>query len=198
MFKRNKVNESRLIIFKNWIKVIFGISALLIVSCNLKVEKKITDPDLLHILAISNCDSLMNDEIFQRNNEIIWTKTKPKSVVEAILHMDSMTNDYSKHLFKICDPIEFHFGFGMGIRNEWIHQGDKELNDQLFNTLKLGHRDYSSGLILGLFGEYLKEGEINLMDQLGEGMKADSMKTARAEFQKIEDDLNRIKKKNGS
>ena len=35
------------------------------------------------------------------------------------------------------------------------------------------------------------------MEQLGEGMQADSMKIAREEFQKIENELNKIKKESG-
>ena len=178
-------------------RLIAGFTILIFASCNFDDKKKITDPELLHVMAISDCDSLMADEIFQKHNEINWTETKPKSVVEAVLKLDSMTNDFNKHLFKICESGEFHFGFGMGIRNEWVHTGEEELKDQLFNRLKLGHFDYSSGLIIGLFGEYLKEGEINLMEQLGEGMQADSMKIAREEFQKIENELNKIKKESG-
>jgi hypothetical protein len=182
---------------KKCLKLIIGLIILIFASCNLDKKKKITDPELLHVLAINDCDSLMADEIFQKHNEINWTETKPKSVVEAVLKLDSMTNDFNKHLFRICEPVEFHFGFGMGIRNEWIHTGNEELKDQLFNRLKLGHFDYSSGLIIGLFGEYVKEGEISLMEQLGEGMQADSMKVVREEYQKIEDELNRIKKESG-
>lgn len=198
MIEEDKRNRYRSTIIRKTLKLIIGLIILVVASCNLDQREKITDPELLHVLAINDCDSLMADEIFQKYNEIIWTKTKPKSVVEAVLKLDSMTNDFNKHLFRICEPVEFHFGFGMGIRNEWIHTGEEELKDQLFDKLKLEHSDYSSGLILGLFGEYLKEGEINLVEQFGEGMNADSMNTARIEFQNIEDELNKIKKKNGN
>ncbi|MBL7810563.1 MAG: hypothetical protein JNN28_22255 [Saprospiraceae bacterium] len=186
----NKVN-------RNNVKIVIYLIILTIASCNLKEEKKITDPELIHVLSINNCDSLMADEIFKKHNQIKWPDKKPKSVVEAVLKLDKMTNAYNKHLFRICEPIEFHLGFGMMLRNEWIHTGEEELKDQLFNKLKLKHFDYSSGLILGLFGEYIKNGEIHLMEQLGDHLNADSMKTARIEFQKIEDELNKIKKKNG-
>lgn len=185
------------IVNKNQFKIVICLIILLIASCKLKEEKKITDPELIHVLSINNCDSLMADEIFKKHNEIEWTDTKPKSVVEAVLKLDTMINDINKHLFRICKPIAFHFSFGMAIRNEWIYTGKEELKDQLFNKLKLGHFDYSSGLILGLFGEYVKDGEINIMEQLGEYMNADSMKSVRIEFQKIENELNEIKKKKG-
>jgi hypothetical protein len=105
-----------------------------------------------------------------------------------------MTNDFNKHIIKVCDPVDFHLAFGMDIRNEWVYSGEEEFRDQLFNKLKIKHPDYSSGLILWLFREYIKEGEIKIMDQLGKGIQADSMKIAREEYLKIEYELNKTKK----
>lgn len=121
-----------------------------------------------------------------------WPEEQPKSVVEAVLSLDNMSNDYTKHLFKICPPLEFHFGFAMGIRNEWIYNGSDELNYQLTKKLKL-NPDGSSGLILLLYQQYLLIDTIDIMGQLNERINADSMKTVKEEFQRIESDLNKEK-----
>ena len=161
------------------------------ISCD--YDTQVVDADLIYVLKISDCDSLRNDTIFQKHNEIRWTTTKPKSVVEAVMLLDSMTNDYTRHLFKICDPNDFHLGFGMGIRNEWVYSGEDAFNEQLFKRLKLPHNDLSSALVLKLYELYLTQDTIKIMELLGEGMNADSMKTAREEFKKIENELNKIK-----
>jgi hypothetical protein len=106
-------------------------------------------------MKISDCDSLRNDTIFQEHNRIHWSPTRPKSVVEAVVLLDSMMNDYIRHMFIICDPNDFYFGFGMDIRNEWVYNGEDEFIDQLFNKIKLSHSDSSSGLILKLYQLYL-------------------------------------------
>lgn len=161
------------------------------ISCD--YDTKVVDLDLIHVLKISDCDSLRNDTIFRKHHEMRWTTTKPKSVVEAVVLLDSMTNDYTRHMFKICDPIDFHLGFGMGIRNEWVYSGEDAFNEQLFERLKLSHRDFSSGLILKLYQLYLTQDTIKIMELLGERINTDSMKTARDEYKKIEKELNKIK-----
>lgn len=161
------------------------------ISCN--YDTQVVDVDLIHVLKISDCDSLRNDTIFRKHSEMRWPTTKPKSVVEAVVLLDSMTNGYTRHLFKICDPIDFHLDFGMGIRNEWVYNGEEAFKEQLFERLKLSHSDYSSGLILKLYQLYLTQDTIKIIELLGERINADSMKTARDEFKKIEKELNKIK-----
>lgn len=167
---------------------------LLILIAGCDQESKITDPDLIHVLSITNCDSLLNDEVFKKNSQMLWPKQKPTSVLEAVLKLDTMTNDYNEHCFKICDPTEFYFGFGMGIRNEWVHQGTEELRTELYEKLKIGHPDFTSGIILYLYGQYIGEGRVIVVDSLGEDMKHDTMKTALQHYVKIEESLSDLKK----
>ena len=109
-------------------RILILILLLTAVGCSNPV--KVSNPELEHVLSIRNCDSLLNDDVFKNNNEIKWPNEKPKDVVEAVLKLDSMTNEFNRHCFRICDPIEFYFGFGMGLRNEWVHEGTEELRSQ--------------------------------------------------------------------
>jgi hypothetical protein len=174
---------------------IWGLSLLILYGCS---DSKSVNEDLEHVLKISDCDSLMMDSIFLENSKFQWTKTKPNNVVEAVMHLDSMTNAFSKQQFRICRPNSFHFGLGMAIRNKWIYPAEQELDNQLYNTLKLQNADDASGLILILFNQYLTENPINIMTELDNymGLSSDSMKLAKVEYQRIEDRLNEIK--NGS
>ena len=168
---------------------------LFIVIIGCKNETKKISPELAHVLAISDCDSLLNDQIFKENSQMKWPDHKPKSVVEAVLKLDSMTNEFNEHCFKICDPMEFYFGFAMGIRNEWVHQGTDELRTQLYDELKVSHPDFTSGIIMYLFTEYISEGDVVIVDSLGIGMKHDTMKNALQEYVNIEETLNKLKKR---
>lgn len=167
---------------------------LFIAFIGCKNETKKVNPELEYVLSISDCDSLLNDEIFKKNSEMKWPDQKPKTVVEAVLKLDSMTNEFNEHFFKVCDPKELYFGFAMGIRNEWVHQGTEELRTQLYDKLKVSHPDFTSGIIMYLFTEYISEGKIVIVDSLGVGMKHDTMKNALQEYINIEDELNKLKK----
>jgi len=104
----------------------------------------------LEIEKITDCDSLLNHEVFKRNTEMTWPDNKPKNVVDAVKLFDSMTNELHDHWLNICPPSQFYFGLGMHMRSEWFHQGTTEFRDQIENKLEL-HPDISSGIVISLY-----------------------------------------------
>ncbi len=160
-------------------------------SCGGPVEP--VDKELAYILKIENCDSLMNSPVFQKHNIFNWPNKKPKSITEAVLLLDEVTNDYTKHQYRICDGVDLYFGSGMAIRNEWVRNGEPELSEQLYVRLKLNHPDNTSGLIILYFTEFIKDGEMDVMQTIGNRMDADSLVSVKTEILRIQDELKLLK-----
>jgi hypothetical protein len=169
------------------------LAILTLISC--RNEKKKNDPDLQKVLMISDCDSLKNNQIFIEKNQFIWPKNKPKSITEAVLLLDKATNEYAKQKFKICTGSEFYFGVGLTMRNEWVRHGDPRLSRQLYEKLKINHPDYSSGYILYFFEKYISDEEISIKEDIGNRLDGDSLKSVKLEMERIQNELNRIKKR---
>ncbi len=101
---------------------------------------------------INDCDSLSS---FPHSDTLIKLNFYdslylPKTVLEALNVLDTGSNEYAKHLFKICDEIEFHFGLGMWMRNNWGLWTMSDLAIDYFDIFGESHIDDISNNILML------------------------------------------------
>ncbi len=64
------------------------------------------------------------------------------------------------------EPIEMHFGLGMGLRNNWGLWGGSRLA-KYFNVMGIHHPDDMSGIILDSYARHLKGEPLKLDEQVG-------------------------------
>ena len=88
------------------------------------------------------------DDCFARLEEILQP--------EDVEMMKSGTED---------DMIQYHFGLGMWMRNNWGLWGDSRLA-RWFNAQGIQHPDDMSGIILDSFWRHLNEKPIHLKEQI--------------------------------
>lgn len=118
-------------------------------SCNKTNEKS-------YPLSISQCDSLLTNEMFHKNyNENKVFKKKPNSIREAIHLLDQYLNNDAKRAILICDESKLYFNLSLKIRNNWVRSGTNKFRIELRQSMQLKHVDYTSGFILKLFKYYL-------------------------------------------
>ena len=163
------------------------------IGCKNQNHKSIYENDLDHVLKIANCDSLEQDSVFNKYNKLKWPVTKPHSISEAMLLLDSATNDFIKHEIRICDDLEFYFGLGLTIRNQWIRHGHDEMKKEMFDKLKLNHVDYSSGVILFFYKRYLTNDTTSILPFLKRSHQTDSVKN---ELLRIDSEIRKLKPAN--
>ena len=133
---------------------IFILILAVIFSCGdgLSPEERLESANLSHVMSIASCDSLLADSIYFENFEILIDSTTrvPQTILESIQILDSTTNDYAKHMFAICPPNEYHFGFGRWMRTNWGLWANEALAQEIQQTFEIDHPDSMSGILLGL------------------------------------------------
>lgn len=108
-------------------------------------------PDSLqYLLKFTDCDSLQSSIHFGDVEEINWPRKKPRSTEEALIQLAESPNVFAEHALKICVPIYFHRGLGMGLRNEWGLWSGSKLGDDLSDRFGLMHPDNKSDFLLNL------------------------------------------------
>lgn len=84
----------------------------------------------------------------------------PKTCAEAFKRLDKRLSDEDKKAIREAeDMIDFHFGLGMWIRNNWIYTGDEEDLQSLLKDLGKSEfliGDMASSAILEAYQQYLK------------------------------------------
>lgn len=127
----------------------FRILILVLVCCS--CGKKKYSP-LEYVQSIVICDSLNNDSVYLSNAvfSIDSLNPIPNSIIESLEIIDLASNDYSRHMFSICGPNQFHFGLGMYIRNNWGLWSGGELRTEIETTFGASHADDMSSIILSL------------------------------------------------
>jgi hypothetical protein len=86
----------------------------------------------------------------------------PKTAAEAFKRLDNrLTLEEKQQIVEAEDMIEFHFGLGLWIRNNWIYTGEQENKDSLAKDLGedpgLFFGDMASSTILEAYYKHLKE-----------------------------------------
>lgn len=105
----------------------------------------------------------------------------PKTAAEAFKRLDKrLTQEEKQQIVEAEDMIEFHFGLGLWIRNNWIYGGEKvnlksllidvgeevvditdgfpiEGNEEDAEPMLIGHPDDFSSIILEAYQKHLKE-----------------------------------------
>ena len=110
-----------------------------------------------------------NDQNLNRFLQICsirWPQTKPRSVEEAVELLDSIVDDNGRNIIVNCNPTELYFNLGLKIRNEWVSNGDSQMQYQIYQELKITNPEYSSGLILNLYRELLIGTNLNFVPKL--------------------------------
>ena len=100
------------------------------------------------------CDSINHEKFFTSINKN-WPIRKPYSIVDAVKLLDTIADENFKCTLVKMSDIDLYFNLGLKIRNEWVRHGTDSINNELFYKLKLDNIDYSSGLIIAIFRDYL-------------------------------------------
>ena len=120
---------------------------------------------ILLLMAIIGCDHQK-----QTKPETIGNRNYiPKNLDEAIHQMDLQLSDSLKLEIKKITEEDFtlgsHFGFGLGIRNDWKLWKGSELS-RYFNKIGIFHPDDMSGIILTSYYRNLQGLDIKLDAQV--------------------------------
>jgi len=91
-------------------------------------------------------------------------------------------------IIKITDN-DLYFSLGLKIRNDWVRHGTANINNQLFDRLKLSSVDYSSGLIIDIYRQLLTNKKIDLVKHFSEEKNDSTWQTKRNELTKIQKEL---------
>ena len=85
----------------------------------------------------------------------------PKTMAEAFKRLDKrLTHEEKQQILDAKDLIDFHFGFGMWIRNYWIYTGERENLESLLKDLgepEFLIGDDASSAILEAYQKHLKD-----------------------------------------
>lgn len=136
-------------------------------------------------------DSIRHKEIFTEESIKFDWNLKPKSIVEAVWYLDSMASPEMKCEIFNSELDSIYFDIGLQIRNEWIRKGNVALNNEMFNTIKLGSIDYSSGLILLIYKSYLSPTKNNFVTQIEKNNSATLSPNLKIHLLKIQSELDR-------
>lgn|SRR6185369_2011966 len=118
-----------------------------------------------------------------------WPTRKPNSIADGVKLLDSMADDNFKcAIIKITDN-DLYFSLGLKIRNDWVRHGTANINNQLFDRLKLSSVDYSSGLIIDIYRQLLTNKKIDLVKHFSEEKNDSTWQTKRNELTKIQKEL---------
>jgi hypothetical protein len=139
--------------------IILIVCVVIMFSCNNK-------PTVNGGLQCSNIDTAKFISTMNKN----WPYRKPKSVVDAIRLLDSLSDEnFNCVILKFHDE-DLYFNLGLRIRNNWVRNGTDSLKSQLFSKIGLRHIDYSSGLIIDIYRKTL----LNDVDDLAVTYKSES------------------------
>ncbi len=146
------------------INAIFIIFILFILGC--KEPKKKSEEIVCRVTIDSAYCTDSAKQLFARRCVDYWPNEKPKSVYQAVSLLDSIADDNFRNIIVNCDMLDFYFGIGLTIRNNWVRNGDSMLGNQLFDDYKMLHIDNSSGIILGIYKIYLTDSNVNIVSKL--------------------------------
>jgi len=112
---------------------------------------------------------MISSNSLAQNNEKKKLDYKPKTLDEAIIQLDLIIPDSSKHQIKEMSENEFrgrsHFSMGLWIRNDWGLWKKQKLAKH-FNNLGIYHPDDMSGIILTCYYRHLNNQEYKLDEQI--------------------------------
>ncbi|AUC79971.1 hypothetical protein CW736_11615 [Nonlabens sp. MB-3u-79] len=123
---------------------------------------------LILIMMIATLISCNNSTQSESEN-VLSENNVPKNLNEALNQIDNDLSDSLKTEIRRMTESDFvsesHFGFGIGMRNEWKLWKDSDLS-KYFNSIGINHPDDMSGIILTSFHRKLTENQIKLDEQI--------------------------------
>jgi hypothetical protein len=161
-------------------KCIAIISLLLLLSCRQGSHFFIGDMSKCNLLdTISFANRLKND----------WPSRKPSSVADAVNLLDSMADENFKCMILRQSDDFFYFNLGLKVRNDWVRHGTGKLKDQLFNNCKLSSIDYSSGFIIEIYREVLRNRKVDLVAYFSNNKNNKHWPQLKTELVRIQNEL---------
>lgn len=152
---------------KNGIYILIAI-CFTILSCNSNnvSEPKLTEAELDSINLL-RCDNLViNETDTTKYSDLLPI---PKNLNECFQRLDKITSLQRKKWIRCLTEVQFkakmHFGFGIGLRNNWGLWGNSELA-QYFFDIGIFHPDDMSGIILTSYYRKLNNQPVELQEQV--------------------------------
>ena len=116
----------------------------------------------IKVIDVKKC-GLVDTTMFIKKIKEVSTARKPNSITDAIQLLDSLADDNFRCAIITFNETDLYFNLGLVIRNQWVRNGTKSIRNQLFDKLKLGYIDYSSGLILDIYKQCLINKNVDLV-----------------------------------
>lgn len=128
-------------------------------------------PSVTELPTVSICDSIKNNADFLAGDTLKHfdqTKGIPKNLKESFVVLDSLTSPKFKQYLECVEEdalINFHFGLGMWLRNNWGLWAGSELNTY-FQERDIFHPDDMSSIIITSYYRYIHQKELKLDEQV--------------------------------
>jgi hypothetical protein len=138
-------------------------------------------------LDVYSCNSIDPPEFYSHLNQR-WPGRKPRSVVDAIKLLDSISDKSIRCGIIKLGNGDLYFSLGLKIRNDWVNNGTTEFKDQLFNRLRFQQPEYTSGFIIEIYRQLLLNKSDSLLQVYLENTN-DTLINRKKELLQIQQDI---------
>ena len=153
---------------------------VLFACCNSNESRKVFESE--------KCDAI-DTIMFNKKQQSISKSRKPNSVTDAVKLLDSLADDNFRCAVLKIKEEDLYFNLGLNIRNEWIRHGTDSIRNQLFYKLRVTSVDYTSGLIIDIYKQYLTNKDVDLAKKYLKDNTDSSYAMREKEFKAIQKEL---------